>query len=84
MFYLFIAGLRAVIDLGEPNGNRVKSIYARCGNCVVPVYRKLDLNANYTVIMSSYLSNGGDGIKFTKVVDYQSLGRWVKKHFTSY
>ncbi|KAE9545071.1 hypothetical protein AGLY_000614 [Aphis glycines] len=66
-------GLKVVIDLGRPAGERVKSIHARCGNCVVPVYEKLDLNANYTIIMSRYLSDGGDGFLFKKLGKYQSF-----------
>lgn len=42
---------------------------------MVPVYQELDLNGNYTIIISQYLSDGGDGIVFKKVVDYQSLGK---------
>uniref|UniRef100_A0A2S2QGF2 5'-nucleotidase n=1 Tax=Sipha flava TaxID=143950 RepID=A0A2S2QGF2_9HEMI len=67
-------GLKVVIDLGWPTGKRVQSVYARCGNCVVPIYEQLDLNGNYTVIMSSYLANGGNGHKFQKVVDFQDIG----------
>ncbi|KAL4132774.1 hypothetical protein QTP88_009874 [Uroleucon formosanum] len=72
--FLQVSGLKVVIDLGRPSGERVQSIHARCQNCVVPVYEKLDLNANYTIIMSSYLSDGGDGFSFKKLVKYQSLG----------
>jgi len=38
------------------------------------VYEKLDLNANYTIIISNYLSEGGDGFSFKKVLNYQSFG----------
>lgn len=54
----------------------MQSILARCGNCAVPVYEKLNLNANYTIIITDYLSEGGDGLSFEKVVKYQSLGEW--------
>ncbi|KAL4105256.1 hypothetical protein QTP88_020513 [Uroleucon formosanum] len=73
--FLQVSGLNVVIDLGRPSGDRVQSIYARCGNCPVPVYEKLDLNANYTIIISSYLAEGGDGFSFTKVLKYQSFGK---------
>lgn len=71
--FLQVSGLKVVIDLGRPGGERVQSIHARCGNCVVPVYEKLDLNANYTIIMSRYLSDGGDGFSFKKLGKYQSF-----------
>lgn len=67
-------GLRVVIDFGRPSGERVRSIHARCGKCAVPAYDKLDLNANYTIIMSKYLSDGGDGFSFKKLAKYQSFG----------
>ncbi|CAI6360022.1 unnamed protein product [Macrosiphum euphorbiae] len=73
--FLQVSGLNVVIDLGRPSGDRVQSIYARCGNCAVPVYEKLDLNANYTIIISNYLSEGGDGFSFKKVLKYQSFGK---------
>lgn len=72
--FLQVSGLKVVIDFGRPSGKRVQSIHARCGNCAVPVYEKLNLNANYTMIVSDYLSNGGDGFSFKKVVEYQSFG----------
>jgi len=65
-----------VIDLGRPSGKRVQSIHARCGNCIVPIYEKLDLNGNYTIIMSKYLAKGGDGFSFKQVVKYQSFGEY--------
>lgn len=71
--FLQVSGLKVVIDLGRPSGNRVKSVLARCGNCAVPVYEQLDLNANYTVIVNDYLAKGGDGHVFLKSVDFHSL-----------
>lgn len=72
--FLQASGLNVVIDLGRPSGQRVRSVLARCGDCTAPVYRQLDPNGNYTVIMSRYLADGGDGIEFTKVVAYRSFG----------
>lgn len=65
-----------VIDLSKPSGKRVQSIQARCRHCKVPVYEPLDLNANYTIIMSKFLAEGGDGHKFKQVEKYQSLGMY--------
>lgn len=72
--FLQVSGLKVVIDFGRPSGERVRSIHARCGECAVPAYEKLDLNANYTIIMSKYLSDGGDGFSFKKLAKYQSFG----------
>uniref|UniRef100_A0A2H8THB7 5'-nucleotidase n=1 Tax=Melanaphis sacchari TaxID=742174 RepID=A0A2H8THB7_9HEMI len=73
--FLQVSGLKVVIDLARPSGERVQSIHARCGNCTVPVYEKLDLNANYTVIMSKYMLEGGDGFSFKRVAEYQSFAK---------
>lgn len=69
-------GLKAIIDLGQPIDKRVQSVYARCGNCVVPVYKELDLNGNYTVIMSDYLADGGDGHNFKKMDEFRDIGKY--------
>lgn len=61
-------GLQVVIDVEKPAGQRVQSVYARCGSCTVPIYKKLNLNDNYTIIMSKYLASGGDGHKFKTFV----------------
>ncbi|XP_027848967.2 protein 5NUC-like [Aphis gossypii] len=71
--FLQVSGLKVVIDFGQPSGKRVQSIYARCGNCAVPVYEKLNLTTNYTIIISNYLAEGGDGFSFQKVVKYESF-----------
>uniref|UniRef100_A0A2S2NGN6 5'-nucleotidase n=1 Tax=Schizaphis graminum TaxID=13262 RepID=A0A2S2NGN6_SCHGA len=73
--FLQVSGLKVVIDLGQPSGKRVQSIHARCGNCIVPIYEKLDLNGNYTIIISKYLADGGDGFSFNQVVKYESFAR---------
>ncbi|XP_026814840.1 protein 5NUC-like [Rhopalosiphum maidis] len=73
--FLQVSGLKVVIDLSRPSGRRVQSIHARCGNCTVPIYEKLDLNGNYTIIMSKYLAEGGDGFSFKQVGKYQSFAR---------
>lgn len=78
IFY-HLTGLKVVIDLGQTSGKRVKSIYARCGNCTVIDYQELDLNAYYTVIMSQFLFKGGDGFLFNKSNNkFQSFGKCQK------
>jgi len=32
----------------------------RCGNCRIPKYEPLVLNASYTIIMNNFLAEGGD------------------------
>lgn len=63
--FLYTSGIKAVYDLSKPPGHRVKSLYIRCANCPAPKYYKLcphhNGNTNYTIIVTTYLLNGGDG-----------------------
>ncbi|XP_065338966.1 snake venom 5'-nucleotidase-like [Cloeon dipterum] len=61
--FLQYSGLNVVYDMKKPPGERVKSATARCGNCRVPVFYPLDPEETYTLIMSTYLSDGGDGFR---------------------
>lgn len=62
MFSIFsISGIHVIYDVTKPLGNRVSKAEIRCANCSVPVYLPLNESASYTVIMSEYLRDGGDG-----------------------
>lgn len=56
-------------DLSQRSGHRVSSLFLRCGRCSVPKFEPLELTANYTIVMDSFLAGGGDNFKsFTKIV----------------
>ncbi|KAF7286826.1 protein 5NUC-like [Rhynchophorus ferrugineus] len=57
-----VSGLRLVLDMSEPPYSRVKEVRVRCGLCDIPSYDLLDVKKNYTLVTSSFLSEGGDGI----------------------
>lgn len=59
--FLQVSGLRVVYDTAADIGSRVKSVYARCGNCSVPKYRPLVPTRSYRVVTTSFLMRGGDG-----------------------
>ncbi|XP_050298725.1 protein 5NUC-like [Anthonomus grandis grandis] len=61
-----VSGLRLELDMTQPAYSRVKSIKVRCGSCQIPVYEPLDMNQNYTLVTSSFLADGGDGITIFK------------------
>ena len=48
-------------DLSRTRGNRVVSAEVRCTECEVPEFHPLDPEAEYKVILSTYLVDGGDG-----------------------
>jgi 5'-nucleotidase len=35
--------------------------YAICQNCTVPAYEKIDKGQKYSMIISNFILNGGDG-----------------------
>ncbi|VVC26427.1 Hypothetical protein CINCED_3A004777 [Cinara cedri] len=69
--FLQMSGVKLVID----HKYRVKTIKVRCAICLVPVYKTLDPDADYTIIINENLVTGESDFKFNQLVtDYQSLG----------
>ncbi|XP_050419547.1 protein 5NUC-like [Adelges cooleyi] len=74
--FLQVSGLKVVADVGKPVGRRVQSIDARCAKCVVPVYEPLVLDQLYTIVVSDFLANGGNGYTMFKTASkYISIGK---------
>lgn len=57
------SGIIVEFDLTKRPGNRVSSLRLRCGECSIPKFEPLILTANYTIVVSDYLANGGDNYK---------------------
>ncbi|XP_018574618.1 apyrase [Anoplophora glabripennis] len=55
------SGIHVVLNLTRPLGERVQSLKIRCQACDIPLYENLDANKTYRMVITSYLSNGGDG-----------------------
>lgn len=64
------SGVEVEYDLSQKPGNRVSSLYLRCGNCAIPKFEPLVLTANYTILLNAFLAKGGD--------NYQSFKKIVK------
>lgn len=64
--FLHVSGILVHYDISKFIGSRVVSLKARCGQCVVPHYENVRDDAYYTVLMSQYLANGGDGFDIFK------------------
>lgn len=58
---LQVSGLKIAYNTTNPIGSRVVSAKVRCQKCRIPEYFPLDLEANYRVILPSFLAAGGDG-----------------------
>lgn len=52
--------------MSKPSGHRVASIEVRCASCLVPIYKPLDEDAVYKVVLPSYLAQGGGGFTIIK------------------
>lgn len=59
--FLHFSGLQVVYDTSKPVGSRVVSAMARCGECSVPIYEKVQPEMEYRMMITQYLLNGGDG-----------------------
>ncbi|CAG5866496.1 unnamed protein product [Menidia menidia] len=64
--FLQVSGIHVEYDLSKPANQRVISISMLCTECRVPKYEPLDLQRTYTVVMPSYMVDGGDGFKMIK------------------
>ncbi|GAB1603076.1 5'-nucleotidase-like [Argonauta hians] len=64
--FLQMSGIRVTYDLSRPNGQRVISVSVRCSKCPIPIFKDIDLNHVYRVMLSDYLINGGDGYSMIK------------------
>lgn len=74
---IYPSGLKIEVDLKEPGGQRVQSIQVRSDRKnQETTYEGLDLTKLYTVIMSLYLWEGGNGFNFTKSSEFKTLGKY--------
>ncbi|XP_018574672.1 apyrase [Anoplophora glabripennis] len=55
------SGIQVVMNLTQPQGERVQSVKVRCQACMVPVYEDLDENKMYRIVVPSFITTGGDG-----------------------
>ncbi|VVC28338.1 Hypothetical protein CINCED_3A000690 [Cinara cedri] len=86
--FLQVSGVKVEYDLSRNPGNRVSSLFLRCGNCAVPIFEPLVLTNNYTVLMNRFLANGGDGytvfqnrvkeIELIDIEDYNAIMAYTK------
>ncbi|CAL8312143.1 unnamed protein product [Lota lota] len=65
--FLQVSGIRVEYDLSRPPGQRVRSLRVLCTSCRVPRYEEVEEQAEYKVVLPSYLVTGGDG--FTVIRD---------------
>lgn len=71
---LCFSGVKIEFDLKQNPGHRVSSLLLRCGHCSVPKFEPLVLTANYTIVMSNYLAEGGNNFKaFKKILKKNEL-----------
>ncbi|GFU12179.1 protein 5NUC [Includes: UDP-sugar hydrolase [Nephila pilipes] len=59
--FLQVSGMRLTYNVSEPVGSRLIEAYVRCADCRVPQYQPLEDEKEYWVVMSTYMTKGGDG-----------------------
>ncbi|XP_072221221.1 snake venom 5'-nucleotidase-like [Leuresthes tenuis] len=64
--FLQVSGIHVEYDLSKPANHRVVSLSMLCTECRVPKYEPLDLQRTYTVVMPSYMVDGGDSFSMIK------------------
>uniref|UniRef100_A0A0B6ZWT7 5'-nucleotidase n=1 Tax=Arion vulgaris TaxID=1028688 RepID=A0A0B6ZWT7_9EUPU len=58
--FLQVSGLQITFDIDRPIGERVVEVLVLCTKCLVPKLEFLDLNKAYKVLITSYISKGGE------------------------
>lgn len=58
-----VSGMRLVLDVRQPAGQRVQSVEVLCRRCETPQYVPLNRTEVYNVVVGSYLATGGDGFE---------------------
>lgn len=69
MEYLHVSGLKVIVDKNKPKGERVVSVNARCGYCLVPVFQPVDFEESYRIITTEFLALGEAGFKVLRDKD---------------
>lgn len=80
------SGAQVTYNLTQPSGSRVQSVKLRCSNCDVPRFHDLEENRSYNVLITSFLSEGGDGYSVflnkttipMEVIDLQAVLAYIK------
>lgn len=80
----FLTGIKVKYDISKPPNQRVVSLSLLCTDCRVPKYEPLVPEKIYTVVMPSYIVDGGDGFDMIKNGRLKhNTGRKSSKFLTS-
>lgn len=90
--FLQFSGVQVTYNLTQPSGSRVQSVKLRCSSCAVPRFYDIEENRTYNVIITSFVSEGGDGYTMFKnkrtvpmeVADLQATIDYIKAMKTIY
>ncbi|XP_063404664.1 snake venom 5'-nucleotidase-like [Mytilus trossulus] len=59
--FLQYSGIKVKYNLTKPVQQRVVEALAICQNCTIPAYEPIDANVMYSLILTNFIRNGGDG-----------------------
>lgn len=75
--FLQMSGLQVVYNLTRPANQRVVSAQAICSECEMPAFSPIKLDSYYSVIVSTFIYEGGDdfsmfavGIKYNRQLNW--------------
>ncbi|XP_055945372.1 protein 5NUC-like [Argiope bruennichi] len=64
--FLQVSGLRVTYNVSRPVGSRLVEALVRCADCRVPKFEPIDDEKVYWVVMSTYMTKGGDNFPAIK------------------
>jgi 2',3'-cyclic-nucleotide 2'-phosphodiesterase (5'-nucleotidase family) len=74
--FLQVSGLQITYDISRPIGKRVVEVLAVCTKCRVPKLEPLEPKKIYKILISEYISNGGEGYSMlpSAIISRQPVG----------
>ncbi|WAR06763.1 5NTD-like protein [Mya arenaria] len=84
---IHFSGVRVRYNVNKPVGQRVVSVDVRCRDCDVPTYSPLENDTIYSVLMTNFVIEGGDGFSFQpiervlySILDVDHLTVYIENH----
>ena len=62
--FLQMYGVQVVYDMSKPVGSRTTDVKVLCSACGIPEFKPLNVNQQYSILITDFLYNGGDKYDF--------------------
>ncbi len=79
-------GMKVTYDVSRAVGHRVVDVQMLCTACEVPVYEGLILNKVYSILLSTFIIDGGDGYRMIgdNIIKRISFGKGMHEYKAIY